>query len=436
LRLEARPTIREPFENPAVPLSSVALDGIFGNSAGGDAGESVTPDTALALPVVMRCVALIAGLLAGCRMNVYQNPGKTLMTVPALDPENVDTLYTQYELWELVTSHLLLWGNAYVLKVKNGAGQVIDLRPINPSRVTVKLDRQGNKIFLVKAAGSTVAQPDVYTTKDVMHIPGLGYDGIVGLSPISYAKQTISTAIASDKLAARFYSQGTMLSGILKTAVPLAGQGQADEMKRRWSMKNSGAGNAGNVAVLDSETDFIPLTIPPDQLQFLNSRQWSVTELARIYGVPPWLVNDMEKSTSWGTGIEEQNTAFVTYTLGNWANRIEQRVTREVILSPNKTAEFDFSNLTRGDTAERFNGYATGVQWGFLTRNEARLQENLQPIDGLDQPLTPINMVAGQVKLDPVTGQPTSAPKGDLNGPLTSNVVAGSGKTQALDENS
>jgi HK97 family phage portal protein len=333
--------------------------------------------------------------------------------------------------------HLLLWGNAFLMKVRNGAGQVVDLQPLHPSRVSVKL-KDGSKIFVVKPVNPEspegTDQNQTYTPLQVMHIPGLGYDGLVGLSPIAYARQAIGTALAGDKLAARFYSNGTQLSGIIKTAVPLTSEDQADEIKRTWAIKNSGTAAAGQVAVLDAETDYVPLTIPPDQLQFLESRRWQTTEIARMFGIPPHLVGDVEKSTSWGTGIEQQNTAFVAYTLAAWANRIEQRVSREVITGRNRTAAFNFASLLRGDMQERFLAYASGIQWGHLTRNEARLAEDREPIDGLDEPLTPLNMISGKVKIDPMTGEPTPTPANDMDGPLTTTTKPGSGKTQALDE--
>lgn len=425
-----------PFENPAVPLSSVALDGVFGTGVSSDSGENVGPDRALTIPTFFRCISLISGIIAGCPLLVFKNPGKKSITVPALDPANGDTLYTQFELWELVMVHLLMWGNAYVLKVRDGLSRVTDLQPIHPSRVT-PVPIPGGKKFLVKpldANGQTSGTPVPYSSDQIMHIPALGYDGIAGLSVVDYARQAVGTALAGDRLAAKFYSQGTQLSGILKTAIPLSSQNQADELKRRWRMKNSGINNAADVAILDAETDFQPLTIPPDQLQFLDARRWQTTEIARMFGIPPHLVGDVEKSTSWGSGIEQQNTAFVAYTLGQWANRIEQRVTREVVQTRGQSASFDFSSLLRGDMTERFTAYAAAIQWGFMTRNEARLREDWEPIEGLDQPLTPLNMIAGKVKIDPMTGEPTPTPQADLDGPLTSTVKPGSGKSQALDE--
>lgn len=427
-----------PFNNPAVPLSSVALDGVFGTGSVSDSGENVTDDRAFTIPTFYRCVSLISGLIAGCPLLTFKNPGKKPITVPALDPLNGDTTYTQYELWELVMTHLLMRGNAYVLKVKDGLGRIVDLRPIWPGRVTPVPTKGGGKVFLVKPVDSDgqllPGQPTEFTTDQVMHIPGMGYDGLVGLSPVSYARQAIGTALAGDRLAGRFYSNGTQLSGILKTAVPLTDETQADEMKRRWAIKNAGLGNAGGVAVLDAETEFQPLTITPDELQFLESRRWQTTEIARMFGIPPHLVGDVEKSTSWGTGIEEQNTAFVAYTLAAWANRIQQRVTREVVSTRGQVSSFDFSSLLRGDMTERFTAYSTAIQWGFLTRNEARIREDWEPIDGLDEPLTPLNMVAGRVKVDPETGEAIPVPGKDLDGPLTTNVKPGSGKKQALDE--
>lgn len=422
-----------PFENPAVPLSSVALDGVFGGGISSDSGESVAPDKALTIPTFFRCVALISGIVAGCPLQVFKNPGKKPIVVPALDPSNGDTLYTQYELWELVMVHMLIWGNAYILKVKDGLGRIVDLRPIHPSLVKPRPVANG-KVFEVKDPANPAARPETMTVDQIMHIPAMGYDGLIGLSVVDYARQAVGTALAADRLAARFYGSGTQLSGILKTAVPLTDQNQADELKRRWRMKNSGVGNAGEVAVLDAETDFVPLTIPPDQLQFLEARRWETTEIARMFGIPPHLVGDVEKTTSWGTGIEEQNTAFVAYTLAQWANRIQHRVTREVVSTRGQTAVFDFSTLLRGDMTERFQAYATAIQWGYLTRNEARIRENLQPIDGLDVPLTPLNMVAGKVKIDPVTGESSPVPGKDLDGPLTTTVKPGSGKQQAEGE--
>lgn len=389
---------QNPFENPSVPLSSVALDSVFGQLSKTDAGESATVDTSISLPIVWRCVSLLSTIVGGCPIRTYRNPGKIEQFPKLLDQGNNTMLYTQYELWELVQVHLCLFGNAFVLKIRGAADQIIDLRPIVPSRVTVKIEKDsGEKIFEVKrykpdGTEDTARGPAILTTYEVMHIPGLGYDGLTGLAPIAMMARTIGTAIAGDKLAAKFYSKGTMLSGIINVKAPLANQTQADSIRNRWIQKSGGTGHAAEVAVLDAETAFQPLTIPPDQLQFLEARRWETTEIARWFGIPPHLVGDVEKSTSWGAGIEQQNTAFVSYTINGWTKRIQQRVTREIIAVNKQYCEFDLDTLLRGDMAERFEAYNLAINAGWMNRNEARGKENMEPADQLDEYLMPLNM--------------------------------------------
>ena len=394
--------VYNPFDNPAVPLQSVAFDSIYGlmQRQNNNSGETVTCDRALAIPTVWRCIGLLSTVVAGCPL-IVNNKKKELVPISVLDPANTTTTYTQYELWELVVAHLALFGNAYVLKVRNGADSIIDLQPIVPAIVKVKrgpIDGKhtDGKYFAVEQwVNGSMTGIKKYGNWDIMHIPGQGYDGLVGLSPLQVAAQTYGTALAADKLAARFFSSGTLLSGVLNVKAPLSDQTQADEIKRRWREVNAGAQHGGDIAVLDAETSFQQLTIPPDQLQFLESREWQVSEIARIYGIPPHLIGDESKSTSWGTGIEQQNIGFVAYTVAGWTSRIEQRVTREIVNTRGQIAGFDLTELMKGSTTERFTAYAQGIQWGWLTRNEARVREDMEPIDGLNEPLTPMNMLAG-----------------------------------------
>lgn len=421
-----------PFNNPAVPLASVAFDSVYGLMARGNnaSSEAVTPDRALALPTVWRCIGLLATVIAGCPLYVYKDPGKKQVIVPPLNPNNPSTTYTPFEFWELVVAHIGLWGNAFVKKIRNQAAAIVDLRPIVPSIVQVKrgpVDAQhtDGKYFVVEQwdDDGNLAGYKTYGNWDIMHIPGMGYDGLRGLSPLQVAAQTYGTAIAADKLAAKFFANGTQLSGIINVKAPLSNQTQADEIKRRWRNVNAGLAHAGDVAVLDAETSFQPLTIPPDTLQFLESREWESSELARMYGIPPHLIGDESKSTSWGTGIEQQNIGFVAYTVAGWTSRFEQRTTREIVNTRGQYASFDLTELMKGSTSERFTAYAQAIQWGWMTRNEARIREDMEPIDGLDEPLTPLNMAPTDVTgaVPPAAG-------------LTALTPPGSGKQQALDE--
>lgn len=414
--------IHNPFESPTVPLSSLALDSIYGAVNVSDSGETVTVDTALALPTFWRCIGLMSTVIAGCPIKTYKDPGKQLVKPRILDPNNPNMTYTQFELWELVVVHVAAWGNAYVRKIRApgptgpSSGPIIDLIPINPARVSVALDEDGNKIFKVKqvnpATGMLLTdKPDlILTTFEVMHIMGMGYDGVRGLGVVEKAARTLGTAMSGDRLAAKFYAKGSMLSGVINVKAPLARQSQADAIRNKWLQKHGGVGHAAEVAVLDAETTFQPLTIPPDQLQFLQSRRWETTEIARWFGIPPHLVGDVEKSTSWGTGIEQQNVGFIDYTVSGWTNRMQQRVGRELVPARSQYCEFDLDRLMRGSMTERFQAYAIAIQWGWLTRNEARIKENMPTIAGLDEPLTPLNMQAGNAQTEMIN--PNAAPLG------------------------
>ncbi len=363
-------------------------------------------------------------------MRVYRNPGKEEIFPALLDKGNVNLLYTYFEVMQLIVTHICMFGNAYVQKVRakdldpdepgyakkgsSGEDTIVDLRPINPSRVKVRTF-EGNKLFEVITLDKNGKidnshQPVIMTTFEIMHIPGMGYDGLVGLSVVENCSRTLGTSIAADKLAARFYQNGSMLGGIIKVKAPLASQTQADEIRRRWLVKHSGVQNSGDVAVLDAETDYQPVTIPPDQLQFLESRGWQTREVARMFGIPPHLVGDVEKSTSWGTGIEQQNVGFVAYTISEWTSRIEQRFTREIINVRKQYAEFDLDHLLRGAMQDRFDAYSSAIQAGWMTRNEARGKENMVPLKELDDPLMPLNLlpVSLAVKMANIGMQPTS----------------------------
>jgi HK97 family phage portal protein len=413
-----------PFENPSTPLASVGFDTVWGGD-NTDAGQNVTVDTATSLPIVYRCISLISTVVAGCTVNVFKSPNQDPIRVPVLDPGNRATTYTQFELFELIVAYLAAWGDSFTFKKRDGFDSIIDLKPIYPDLVQVKPGPDGHKIFLVKRVrpDGTVSpneKPQVFTYFEVMHIPGLGYNGLTGMSPIKLAAQAIGTGIAADKLAARFYGSGSQLGGIIKVKAPLRNQAQAEGIKNRWMSKNAGVAHAGDVAVLDAETDFQSITIPPDQLQFLESRRWQTTEIARMFGIPPHLVGDVEKSTSWGTGIEQQNIGFVAYTISSYTKRIEQRITREIVGTRGQYAEFDLTDLMRGSTSERYTAYVSSAGGPWMTRNEVRARENMQPLPDpeYDELLPPPGIAPtgeGEPEDDsqPDDSQPDNAPQPD-----------------------
>lgn len=391
-----------PFERPSMPLASLALDGVLGTGQNNDSGEPVDPERGLAIPTAYRCIAIISTVVASLVLEDVKGSGDAERW-PVLDGLNS---YTAFEVMELITSRIAGWGNFYGKKVMAGQ-RLVDLTPYPPGDVKV-VRVKGRKTFRIRRRNddgtlatdpSKPGQPvfdDVPDGPDcpVFHVPGLGWDGLQGVSPILMATQTFGTALAADKLAARFYSRGQQLGGIIKIKAPLAEQSQADAIKYNWRTSHGGIHNAGDVAVLDAETDFQSVTIAPEALQFLQSRQWQATEVARMFGVPPHLIGELEKSTSWGTGIEQQNIGFVAYTIRSYTDRIEQRFTRDFAVRGH-LLEFDLDRILRGDTMERFQSYGQAVGWGWMTRAEVRTKERMKPLPakyGLDEPLAVSSM--------------------------------------------
>ncbi|HEX8347387.1 MAG TPA: phage portal protein [Actinoplanes sp.] len=408
----ARATVQEyrnSIENPAVPLTSTTLAEFLGPGQT-SAGVGVNEQSALAVSAVYRSVNLIAGTSAGLPLHAFKKDGDTRTRVgpesqagQLLDDPHPDM--TPFEFWETVYGHKLLWGNAYLRKVRNRLDQIVELWPIHPGRIRAGRASDGSKVY----EGDRGAH--AWTDREILHIPGFGYDGVCGVSPIRLAREGLGLALAAEDFGARFFRSGSLMSGILQTEQRLD-KTQADALKAQWKAKVSGLGNAHDVAVLDSGAKFQQMSVPPGDAQFLESRQFQVTEVARWYGIPPHMLMQTEKSTSWGTGIEQQGIGFVTYTLQPWLIRVEQRLTK--MLRPGSVyARYSVQGLLRGDSAAEA-AYNTAM-WniGALSTNEIRAFKELPPVDGGDVRYRPLNMgVLGQA--DPAPA-PAGPPPGDTD---------------------
>lgn len=408
-RPSREPETRANFENPSISLSDASLIQMF-EGAPTTAGPTVSESTAIGTTVaVYRAISLLSGLIAGLPLKAYRYADKSEVVVRCLEDPGYGR--TPFELWETVAVHLLGWGNAYVHKERNAFGAIENLVPINPARVRPKAFRPGELLPGQAVKVYEVRQPDgtfePFTNYELMHIPGMSYDGVMGLSPIGVARQAIGTQMAADDLASRMFSNGNMTGGILTTDRAL-NQQQADAIKARWREKMQGARHAHDVAVLDAGMSFQKTMLAPEEAQFLQTRRWQTIEVARVFGIPPHLMGDVERSTSWGTGIEQQNIGLVAYTVRPWLVRIEQRVTAEIVTPKSQFAEFMVEGLLRGSIAERYAAYSTGIAMGFLTRNEVREKENMLPLPGLDDPLFALNMgtPAGGTGAAGATGEP------------------------------
>lgn len=376
---------RRSLENPNTPLTPAEIHALF--AAPNDSGVTVTEKSSLQVSTVWRCVNILANAAASTPFKAYREGSFVEVSHPLLKDPHPEM--TPFEFWRLTYVHRLLWGNFFGEKVKDGAGRYKHLIPLDPSRVKVGRASDGTKVFQVmRGDGATVAA----TTDEVFHLPGLGYDGLAGLSPIQLAAQAIGLSLAAERHGSRFFGAGTNLSGILTTDQRLTSE-QADIIKARWKAKMSGPNAAHDIAVLDSGASFSPVSIPNTDAQFVESRGFQTNELCRWYGVPPHMVGDVTKSTSWGSGIEQQGIGFVVYTLRpDWLVPTEQRVTKELLQDPKVYARYNVEGLLRGDSTARANFYNTMRNIGVYSVNEIREFEKLPPIEGGDTHIQPLNM--------------------------------------------
>jgi len=405
-----------------VSTTSVVVDGTTGTLSeqslielvgGGPtlAGPKVTETRSLTMPAVWRAVTLLAGVIASLPLHAFvQNgaersraagsPAERLLERPHPD-------LSLYEWLEIVVAHLALWGNAYLLIKRDGLGRVLWLLPIHPSQVQV--GRQKNPDPATGVPGKRYAVqgplPDgsdgrVLGDLDVLHVPGFGYDGVCGVSPIRAARQGVALALAAEEFGARLFGSGSLATGVLQTEQRLT-QSQADKLAQRWNEKQSGLKSAHGTVVLDKGAKWTQLTIPPEDAQFLESRSFQVSEIARMFGVPPHMLMDTEKSTSWGSGIEQQTIGFVTYTLRPWLSRIEARLTN-LLGADAVYVRFSLEGLLRGDSAQRAAFYKTMREIGVFSADDVLALEDRPPVTGGDERHVPMNWrVLGVNETDP-----------------------------------
>lgn len=393
---------RRGIENPAVPLTSATILEYLGSGMNSDAGITVSESGSLAMSAVYRAVSLISGLGGALPLHAYNAGSKDPALSALLDNPHPDL--TPYELWRMSYVHRGLWGNFYAQKVRTGSGQIQWLYPMTPSRMRVGKVRPStaNPSGKVFAFTDDDGVEQALTSREVLHIPGLGYDGVCGLSPVRLAAQGIGMALAAERYGAKLFGSGNLLSGLLKTSQRLE-QPQAEALQARWKAKMSGLNSAHDVAVLDSGAEFQSLTMPNDEAQLLESRRFQVSEIARFFGVPPFLLMETERSTSWGTGLEQQALGFVKFDLHpQWLAPTEQRVTRE-LLPAGKYAKYKVEGLLRGDSAGRAAFYNIMRNLGAMNADEIRDLEDMPPIPGGEgqKYLQPMNMAPLGSEVDP-----------------------------------
>ena len=355
---------------------------------GTTSGKTVTERTAMQMTAVYSCVRILAEAVAGLPLHLYKytdDGGKE----KAIDHPLYRLLHDEpnpemssFVFRETLMTHLLLWGNAYAQVIRNGKNEVIALYPLMPNKMTVDRDSNG-QLYYSYYRGSDEAIRDTQNTvilkpSDVLHIPGLGFDGLVGYSPIAMAKNAIGMAIACEEFGAKFFANGAAPSGVLEHPGTIK---DPSRVRDAWQSQFGGSSNSGKVAVLEEGMKYTPISISPEQAQFLETRKFQINEIARIFRVPPHMVGDLEISSF--SNIEQQSLVFVKYTLDPWVIRWEQSIQRALLSHDEKAvyfAKFNLEGLLRGDYQSRMNGYAIGRQNGWMSANDIRELENLDRI--------------------------------------------------------
>ena len=376
------------FHSRDKPKNSTAGSSYRFFTGGSTAGKNVTERSAMQMTAVYSCVRVLSEAVAGLPLHLYkytQNGGKEKSINHPLyfllhDEPNPEM--TSFVFRETLMTHLLLWGNAYAQIIRNGKGEVVALYPLMPNKMTVDRDENGRLYYKYYRGNDEAIRCKEYevilSPYDVLHVPGLGFDGLVGYSPIAMAKNAIGLAMATEEYGAKFFANGAAPSGVLEHPGTLK---NPDKVRESWNATFGGSHNANKVAVLEEGMKYTPISISPEQAQFLETRKFQINEIARIFRVPPHMVGDLEKSSF--SNIEQQSLEFVKYTLEPWLVRWEQSMVRS-LLSPSEKSEyfikFNVDGLLRGDYASRMSGYATARQNGWMSANDIRELENLDRI--------------------------------------------------------
>ena len=376
------------FKSRDKPENNLPSNGYRFILGGTTSGKRVTEQSAMQMTAVYSCVRIISEAIAGLPLHLYQYTDKGSKE-KAIDHPLYSLLHdepnpemTSFVFRETLMSHILMTGNAYAQIIRNGKGEVVALYPLMPNRMKVDRDEHGQLYYEYQSQndeaqplkGSTV-RLDPY---DVLHIPALGYDGLVGHSPIAMAKNAIGMGIACEEYGASFFANGASPGAVLEHPGVMK---DPEKVRDAWNRAFRGSGNANKVAVLEEGMKYTPISISPEQAQFLETRRFQIEEIARIFRIPPHLLGDLTRATF--SNIEQQSLEFVTYTLDPWVSRWEQAMVRALLTPEEKKKyfiKFNVDGLLRGDYQSRMNGYAIGRQNGWLSANDIRELENMDLI--------------------------------------------------------
>lgn len=371
----------------------------------------ITEDTALTYSAVFACVRIISETVAVLPWHVYRregdsrepqpdNPVDYLLSVQP-NPEMTASIFR-----ETIQAHVLTWGNGYAEIERSRGGDVVALWPIEPHKIEPKRDTSGRLYYDVDSRQGYKIQMD---PMDVLHIRGLGYDGLQGYSPIRMARESVALGLDLQRFASEFFRSGTRLSGVLEVPNKMS-----DEAYKRladsWKDAYAGVSKAHKTAILESGTTFKSMSVAPDEAQFLESRRFQISEIARWFQVPLHMLAELERAHF--NNIEHQAREFVDRAVVPWVTRWEQEA--RVKLFPGETRMFtrmNMNGLLRGDAQSRSEFYKTMLQNGVYSINDVRGLEDMNDVEGGEQRFVPMNMVTLENAMNNQPREPENNPQ-------------------------
>ena len=371
--------LRGLFRSRDKPQNAVSASPAFYFGSSG-AGKSVTARSAIQVSSVYACVRVIAETVASLPLHVYENTdsgsakalGHPLYRLLHDEPNGE---MTSFVLREVMLSHLLLWGNSYSQIIRSGRNHIVGLYPLLPDRMEVDRDNAG---ILTYTYTTTEGRTVRLAPEEVLHIPGLGFDGVIGYSPIALEKSAIGLGIAAEEYGSKFFANGATPAGVLTHPNTVK---NPKALRESWNAAYGGSANANRVAILEEGLHFERISMPNNEAQFLETRKFQVSEICRIFRVPPHLVGDLEHATF--SNIEHQSISFGVHTIRPWLVRIEQSMNRALFSDKEKGRFFvriNMDGLMRGAYKERMEGYAIARQNGWMSANDIRELENMNPL--------------------------------------------------------
>lgn len=397
LRNAARAAV-QPESPTQVITTPFQLEQALQSAASGNAsGVPVTATTAMRVAAVYACVRLISGATANLPVDIKRRIDDHTVNNASDVPlwkvvhKRPNTWQTPSQFKRMMQSHLLLRGNAYALIVRSGA-RIIGLNPLDPDRMTVEQNEDLSISYRYQRRNGAFV---TLAAEDVFHLVGMTLDGVRGVSPITFARETLGLSMAQERHGASTFRNAARPSLVLTHPARL-GQEAIDHLKTSLDEYRSGGSSEGKTLILEEGMTAAPLSMNAQDAQWIESRRFSRTDIAMFFGVPPHMIGDTEKSTSWGSGIEQQSIGFVTYTLEDHLTTWEETINRDLIVAPDLYAKFDRSALLRGDATARWNAHVRAMQWGVMSPNEIRAREDMNPRKGGDVYYDPPNTAGGQ----------------------------------------